>query len=113
LKNRVERHTRGEDQLDLEPEQVASYLEGGRSRRASNLLQRVASEVSLTRVQSLEIRNSLCLQLLLANAKRARDVVHLQREAVLNAKSDKGNDVEVEVKVSTTIILEKNGYGIN
>ena len=112
MKNRVERHARGEDQLDLEPEQVASYLEGGRSRRASNLLQRVASEVSLTRVQSLEIRNSLCLQLL-ANAKRARDVVHLQREAVLNAKSDKGNDVEVEVKVSTTIILEKNGYGIN
>jgi hypothetical protein len=47
-------------------------------------------------VQSLEIRNSLCLQLLLANVKRARDVVHLQREAVLNAKSDKGNDVEVE-----------------
>jgi hypothetical protein len=60
-------------------------------------------------VQSLQVRNSLCLQLLLTNAKRVGDVTHLRREAVLNAKSDKGSDIEVEV--STTIILEKNGYG--
>jgi ketosteroid isomerase-like protein len=57
----------------------------------------------------VQLRNSLCLQLLLTNAKRAGDVTHLRREAVLNAKSDKGSDIEVEV--STTIILEKNGYG--
>jgi hypothetical protein len=109
LKDRVERHSRGEDQLDLEPKQVASYLEGDRPRHASNLLQRAASGISLTRVQSLQVRNSLCLQLLLTNAKRVGDVTHLRREAVLNAKSDKGSDIEVEV--STTIILEKNGYG--
>ena len=103
----MERHAKGEDQLDLETEQVASYLEG--DRHASNLLQRASSAISLTRVQSLQLRNSLCLQLLLTNAKRAGDVTHLRREALLNAKSDKGSDIEVEV--STTIILEKNGYG--
>lgn len=97
LKDRVERHARGEDRLDIEPAQVAAYLEGERPRRASQLLQQLEEGHTISQRDKLDIRNTLCLQLLLTNAKRAGDVTHLRRQSIMNLESEDGKDVEVEV----------------
>ena len=45
------------------------------------------------------MRNSLALQILLTNAKRAGDVTHLRRADVMSAQSVEGRDVEIEVSI--------------
>jgi len=100
LKEKVERHANGEDKLDLEPGQVADYLEGARVERARQLLEESAGR-QLSRAEHRDIKNCLTLQILLANAKRAGNVTHLRKEAMMEAESKDGQDVEVEV--STTL----------
>jgi len=99
LKEKMERHAKGEDKLDLEPGQVAKYLEGDRVVRAWQLLEESAGR-QLSRPERTDIRNCLALQILLANAKRAGDVTHLRKEAIMQAESKDGQDVEVEVSTA-------------
>ena len=96
LKDKVERHAKGEDSLDLEPAQVAEYLEGERVKRVRQLLEESAGR-QLSRAERTDIRNCLALQILFANAKRAGDVTHFRKEAVIAAE---GEDVEVEVSTA-------------
>jgi len=105
LKEKVERHAKGEDKLDLEPGQVAKYLDGQRVVRARQLLEESAGR-QLSRPERTDIRNCLALQILLANAKRAGDVTHLRKEAILQAKSKDGEDVEVEVSTALNKIYK-------
>jgi hypothetical protein len=70
---KVEQHAKGDDRLDLEPAQMAEYLEGARVLRARQLLEESAGR-QLSRAELTDIRNCLALQILLANAKRAGDV---------------------------------------
>ena len=99
LKDKVERHAKGDDRLDLEPAQMAEYLEGARVVRARQLLEESAGK-QLSRAESTDIRNSLALQILLANAKRAGDVTHIRKVAIMEAESKKGEDAEVEVSTA-------------
>jgi len=99
LKDKVERHARGDDKLDLEPAQVAAYLDSGRVQRVRQLLEESAGR-QLSRVELTDLRNCLALQILLANAKRAGDVTHLRRQAIMEAESRDGEDIEVEVSTA-------------
>ena len=99
LKDKVERHARGEDQLDLEPGQVAGYLEGIRVKMVEALLGEAAAGSELSRPERTDARNSLALQILLTNAKRAGDVTHLRRADVIKAEAIEGADVEIEVSI--------------
>lgn len=97
LKDKVQRHASGESQLDLEPAHVAEYLEGKQVEAAAGLLRQSAEGRQLSRTERVSIRNTLALQIVLTNAKRSGDVTHLRREAVMNASSPDGGDVEIEV----------------
>ena len=99
LKDKVERHARGEDKLDLEPAHVAAYLESTRLERVRALLGESAAGRELTRAERTDVRNSLALQILLTNAKRAGDVTHLRRDDVMKIESIEGGDVEIEVSI--------------
>jgi len=65
--------------LDLQPWMVGRYLTGSRPVRATGLLQEASGRVLGVR-DSLYIRDSLCLQLVLGNAKRGGDVTHIRAE---------------------------------
>jgi len=99
LKDKVERHARGDDKLDLEPAQVAAYLDSSRVQRVRQLLEESAGR-QLSRAERTDLRNCLALQILLANAKRAGDVTHLRRQAIIEAESRDGKDNEVEVSTA-------------
>ena len=99
LKDKVEQHAKGDDRLDLEPAQMAEYLEGARVLRARQLLEESAGR-QLSRAELTDIRNCLALQILLANAKRAGDVTHIRKVAILEAESLDGEDAEVEVSTA-------------
>jgi hypothetical protein len=99
LKDKVEHHARGDDKLDLEPGQVAAYLESRRIDRMKALLGESAAGRELSRAERTDVRNSLALQILLTNAKRAGDVTHLRRADVMAAQSVEGGDVEIEVSI--------------
>ena len=99
LKDKVERHARGDDKLDLEPAQVAAYLESTRLEGVRALLGEAAAGRELTRAERTDVRNSLALQILLTNTKRAGDVTHLRREDVKKMESVDGGDVEIEVSI--------------
>ena len=99
LKDKVESHARGDDKLDLEPAQVAAYLDSSRIKRVRRLLEE-SLDRELSRAERTDVRNSLALQILLANAKRAGDVTHLRREAIMQAESIDGKDIEVEVSTA-------------
>ena len=99
LKENVERHAKGDDKLDLEPGQVAAYLDSTRVQRARQLLEESAGR-QLSRAERTDIRNCLALQILLANVKGAGDVTHLRKEAIMEAESTDGRDVEVEVSTA-------------
>jgi hypothetical protein len=99
LKDKVERHARGDDKLDLEPGQVAAYLESRRIEGVRALLGESAAGRELSRAERTDVRNSLALQILLTNAKRAGDVTHLRRADVMAAQSVEGGDVEIEVSI--------------
>ena len=105
LKDKVERHARGDDKLDLEPGQVAAYLESGRIQGARALLEESAAGRELSRAERTDVRNSLALQILLTNAKRAGDVTHLRRADVMSAQSVEGADVEIEVSIIDLILF--------
>ena len=95
LKDKVERHARGDDKLDLEP----AYLESRRIEGVRALLGESAAGRELSRAERTDVRNSLALQILLTNAKRAGDVTHLRRADVMAAQSVEGGDVEIEVSI--------------
>ena len=99
LKDKVERYVRGDDRLDLEPVQVAAYLDNSRVQRVRQLLEEYAGR-QLSRAERTDLRKSLALQILLANAKRAGDVTHLRREAIMQAESIDRKDIEVEVSTA-------------
>jgi hypothetical protein len=105
LKDKVERHARGDDKLDLEPGQVAAYLESGRIQGVRALLEESAAGRELSRAERTDVRNSLALQILLTNAKRAGDVTHLRRADVMSAQSVEGADVEIEVSIIDLILF--------
>ena len=58
---------------------VGRYLDGTRPVHASDLLEDAAGGV-LKQRESLAMRDSLCLQLVLQNAKRGGDVTHIHAE---------------------------------
>ena len=58
---------------------VGRYLDGSRPVHASDLLEDAAGRV-LKQRGSLAVRDSLCLQLVLQNAKRGGDVTHIRAE---------------------------------
>ena len=82
LKDKVERHARGDDKLDLEPGQVAAYLESRRIEGVRALLGESAAGRELSRAERTDVRNSLALQILLT---KAGDVTHLRRADVMAA----------------------------
>jgi hypothetical protein len=65
--------------LDLEPWMVGRYLDGSRPVHASDLLEDASGRV-LRQRESLAVRDSMCLQLVLQNAKRGGDVTHIRAE---------------------------------
>ena len=77
---------------------MAEYLEGARVVRARQLLESAGRQFS--RAERMDIRNSLALQILLANAKRAGDVTHIRKVAIMEAESKEGEDAEVEVSTA-------------
>jgi hypothetical protein len=85
--------------LDLELGQVAAYLESGRIQGVRALLEESAAGRELSRAERTDVRNSLALQILLTNAKRAGDVTHLRRADVMSAQSVESGDVEIEVSI--------------
>lgn len=58
---------------------VGRYLDGSRPLHASDLLEDAAGRV-LKQRESLAVRDSLCLQLVLLNAKRGGDVTHIRAD---------------------------------
>ena len=82
LKDKVERHARGDDKLDLEPGQVAAYLASRRIEGVRALLGESAAGRELSRAERTDVRNSLALQILLT---KAGDVTHLRRADVMAA----------------------------
>ena len=78
---------------------MAAYLNSTRVQRARQLLEESAGR-QLSRAERTDIRNCLALQILLANAKGAGDVTHLRKEAIMEAESTDGRDVEVEVSTA-------------
>ncbi|XP_071123927.1 uncharacterized protein [Mytilus edulis] len=94
---KVASHARGEDILDLEPAQIAKYLDGQRPTRARTVIEKAERGEQLSRAEKMDARNILCLQLLLSNAKRAGDITHLRRADVLAAVAVDGTDIEIEV----------------
>ena len=65
--------------LDLQPWMVGRYLDGSRPVRATGLLQEASGRVLGMR-EALYVRDSLCLQLVLGNAKRGGDITHIRAE---------------------------------
>ena len=94
---KVASHARGEDIVDLEPAQIAKYLDGQRPTRARRVIEKAERGEQLSRAEKMDARNILCLQLLLSNAKRAGDITHLRRADVLAAVAVDGTDIEIEV----------------
>jgi hypothetical protein len=62
---------------------VARYQMGSRPVRATGLLQEAAGRVLRMR-EALDVRDSLCLQLVLGNAKRGGDITHIRAEDMEN-----------------------------
>lgn len=58
---------------------VGRYLDGSRPVHASDLLEDASGRV-LKQRESLAVRDSLCLQLVLLNAKRGGDVTHIRAD---------------------------------
>jgi hypothetical protein len=58
---------------------VGCYLDGSRPVHASDLLEDASGRV-LKQRESLAVRDSLCLQLVLLNAKRGGDVTHIRAD---------------------------------
>ena len=58
---------------------VGRYLDGSRPVHASDLLEDASGRV-LKQRESLAERDSLCLQLVLLNAKRGGDVTHIRAD---------------------------------
>ena len=84
---------------------MAAYLESTRLEGVRALLGEAAAGRELTRAERTDVRNSLALQILLTNAKRAGDVTHLRRDDVRKMESVDGGDVEIEVSIIDLIFL--------
>ncbi len=89
----------GEDELEVEAYMIGDYIDGPTGKAAARL---VKQETEMSRNDWTSVRDSLALQCLLNNAKRAGDITHLLREQVLNAKVPANKDRKVEMKVSDT-----------
>ena len=63
--------------LDIEPWMVGRYTNGSIPVQVTGLLEAAASRV-LRQREALAVRDSLCLQLVLANAKRVGDITHIK-----------------------------------
>ena len=84
--------------LDLEPWMVARYLMGSRPMRATGLLQEASGRVLRMR-EALGVRDSLCLQLVLGNAKRGGDITHIRTDNLDRVEIQKGyGELVVSIK---------------
>ena len=68
---------------------VGRYLDGSRPVHASDLLEDASGRV-LGQRESLAVRDSLCLQLVLQNAKRGEDVTHIRAEDLDRVEINEG-----------------------
>ena len=68
---------------------VGRYLDGSRPVHASDLLEDASGRV-LKQRESLAVRDSLCLQLVLLNAKRGGDVTHIRAEDLDRVEINEG-----------------------
>lgn len=73
------------------------YLEGTMPAIARELIHKSLHGLTLTKAEFFTVRNSLVLQLMLANFKRAGDIANLRREAISTAKYE-DNDGEFYVR---------------
>ena len=71
------RKAAGQQALDIEPWMVGRYTTGSSPVNATGLLEAATSRV-LAQREALAVRDSLCLQLVLANAKRGGDITHIR-----------------------------------
>ena len=84
--------------LDLQPWMVAGYLMGSRPVRATCLLQEASGRVLRMR-EALDVRDSLCLQLVLCNAKRGGDITHIRAEDLDRVEIQEGyGELVVSIK---------------
>jgi len=84
--------------LDLQPWMVGRYLKGSRPVRATGLLQEASGRVLGMR-EALYIRDSLCLQLVLGNAKRGGDITHIRAEDLDRVEIQEGyGELMVSIK---------------
>ena len=84
--------------LDLQPWMVARYQMGSRPVRATGLLQEAAGRVLRMR-EALDVRDSLCLQLVLCNAKRGGDITHIRAEDLDRVEIQEGyGELVVSIK---------------
>ena len=84
--------------LDLQPWMVARYLMGSRHVRATGLLQEASGRVLRMR-EALDVRDSLCLQLVLGNAKRGGDITHIRAEDLNRVEIQEGyGELVVSIK---------------
>lgn len=89
-----------EGALQLEPWMVGAYLDGPDREICRGLIQRAAiHHEPLTNREFCSVRNSLVLQLLVTNFKRAGDLSHLKRDTVLNATADAESGSEMYVSI--------------
>ena len=73
------RRAAGQQALDFEPWMFGQYTEGSRPVQATGLLEEASGRV-LRQREALAVRNSLCLQLVLVNAKRGGDITYIRAE---------------------------------
>jgi len=77
---------------------VGRYLKGSRPVRATGLLQEASGRVLGMR-EALYIRDSLCLQLVLGNAKRGGDITHIRAEDLDRVEIQEGyGELMVSIK---------------
>ena len=63
--------------MDIEPWMVGRYTNGNIPVQVTGLLEAATSRV-LGQREALAVRDSLCLQLVLTNAKRGGDITHIR-----------------------------------
>lgn len=88
-----------EGALALEPWMAGEYLEGAMPLIARELLHKAVAGIVLNSTEYCAVRNSLALQLMLTNFKRAGDVANLTREAVTTAKYEDDGGQEFYVSI--------------
>ena len=107
MQDAVKRQVEGRDVLDIESKDIGKYLASDRVKRLRDMLQQKSQANLFTRLEKLDVRGSLILQLLFTNAKRAGDVANLTVDEVKSAVETVEEAADEESVVELRIVTHK------